>query len=219
MTRMRFPVVASLAAAAILPLGLSAQTAAADTSLARRADHARVMGSPSATVWLVEVSDFQCPFCRRWHDSTYAAIVHDYVATGKIRLAYINFPLTMHKNAMPAAQAAMCAAAQDKFWPMQDALFNAQDAWETLANPAPVFDSLAAASGVKVAAMRKCIATGAMTATIEGDVDRAKTAGVQSTPTFLIGGEMITGAQPLPAFRAAIDAALARAAGAATAKP
>ena len=121
---------AAFAAAFALPL--AAQTAAPDTAMLRRADRARTMGNPAATVWVVEVSDFQCPYCRAWHDSSYAAIKKQYVDAGKVRLAYINFPLAMHKNALPAAQVAMCSAAQDKFWPMQDALFDSQAAWEHL---------------------------------------------------------------------------------------
>jgi protein-disulfide isomerase len=140
----------------------------------------------------------------------------EYVEAGKVRLAYINYPLGMHKNAMPAAEAAMCAAAQDKFWPMQDALFNAQDAWEKKANPAPVFDSLAKKAGVNVPAMRKCIAQGVMKDLIGGDIDRAKAQGVVSTPSFIIPGipGLIAGAQPIDIFREALDSALARAAAA-----
>ncbi len=95
----RSPLLLALAfTLAATPAG--AQKAAAD-SMARRADHARIEGSPTATVWLVEISDFQCPYCKMWHDSTYAAVKKEYVDTGKIRLAYVNFPLPMHKNAMP----------------------------------------------------------------------------------------------------------------------
>lgn len=176
------------------------------------ADRARIQGRETATVWVIEVSDFQCPYCKMWHDSTYAALKREFVDRGIVRLAYINFPLAQHKNALPAAQAAMCAAAQEKFWPMHDALFETQRYWETLADPAAAFDSLASSVGVEVKAMRACIAAGTMTATISGDIDRAKQAGVGSTPTFLIGDQQLAGAQPIAAFRQAIDAARARAA-------
>jgi protein-disulfide isomerase len=183
-----------------------------DASLARRADHARIQGSPQATVWVVEVSDFQCPYCKRWHDETYPEIVRAYVDSGKVRLAYVNFPLAMHKNAWPAAEAAMCAAAQDKFWPMHDALFTTQQRWEGSATPNTTFDSLASSIGLEMTAYKSCIAGHLMRATIQGDIDRAEQQSVESTPTFLIGGAMIAGAQPTPVFRQAIDAALARAA-------
>ncbi len=186
----------------------AAQKAAAD-SMARRADHARIEGSPTATVWLVEISDFQCPYCKMWHDSTYAAVKKEYVDTGKIRLAYVNFPLPMHKNAMPAAQAAMCSAAQGIFWPMADLLFDNQEKWESLANPAPVFESLAQRAGVNVAEMNACIKSGAMMPTIQADMDKSADQGVTSTPSFLIGGRKLAGAAGIAVFRQALDAALA----------
>src|SRR5438270_1961275 len=78
-----------------------------------RADLARIQGSPNAPLWVIEVSDFQCPYCKQWHDQTYTAFVAQYVKTGKVRLAYVNFPLGIHVHAFPAAEAAMCAAAQN----------------------------------------------------------------------------------------------------------
>ena len=215
----RFPLIASLAAiAVVLACGKGSSASAASTGnapdsvLARRADQGRILGSATAPVWLVEVSDFQCPFCKQWHDQSYAAIKHDYVDAGKVRLAYVNFPLSMHRNAMPAAETAMCAAAQDKFWALHDALFATQEAWEKLAQPQPMFDSLATAAGADMSALHRCLSGHLMKATIDADIDRASRAGVESTPTFLIGGTMVTGAQPLAVFRAVLDSALAHAA-------
>jgi len=181
-----------------------------DTVLERKADHARIEGSDSASVWVVEISDFQCPFCKEWHDETYAAVKRDYVDSGKIRFAYINFPLPEHRNAWPAAEAAMCAAAQSKFWPMHDALFATQKSWETLSDPSSYLDSLAVSIGADSAAYHSCVSKHEMRALIQADVDRATSSGVNSTPSFNIGGEMIAGAQPTEVFRKAIDSALAR---------
>jgi len=75
------------------------------------ADLSRIQGSATAPVWVVEVSDFQCPYCKQWHDQTYATLRDQYVKTGKIRLAYVNFPLDSHVFAWPAAESAMCAGA------------------------------------------------------------------------------------------------------------
>src|SRR6185503_10424434 len=66
------------------------------------ADLARIQGSSTAPIWVIEVSDFQCPFCKEWHDQTYKKLRDEFVSTGKIRLAYINFPLNQHVNAWPA---------------------------------------------------------------------------------------------------------------------
>src|SRR3954468_18867929 len=108
-----------------------------------RADLARIQGSPSAPLWVIEVSDFQCPYCKQWHDQTYNAFIDQYVKTGKVRLAYVNFPLGIHAHAFPAAEAAMCAGVQNKFWPMHDSLFASQGRWESGADPKATFDSLA----------------------------------------------------------------------------
>ena len=110
-----------------------------------RADLARIAGNSAAKTWVIVVSDFQCPFCKQWHDETYATFRDEYVKTGKVRFAYINYPLNSHQNAWPAAQSAMCAGAQDKFWPMHEALFATQQQWEVMTPPTPFLDSLARA--------------------------------------------------------------------------
>src|ERR1700674_1377249 len=79
-----------------------------------KADLARIQGNPNAPVWVIEVSDFQCPYCKQWHDQIYSAFLDQYVKTGKARLAYVNFPLTSHVHAWQAAESAMCAGAQGK---------------------------------------------------------------------------------------------------------
>lgn len=183
---------------------------ASTDSLTARADAARIQGSPSAPVWVVEVSDFQCPFCKTWHDSVYRALRREFVTPGTVRLAYINYPLPNHQNALPAAEAAMCAGAQGKFWEMHDELFDAQEVWAPLPNAAAVFDSLARRAGVDVAVMRRCIEQGAVRALIQADADRAQESGVEATPSFIIGGDvLIRGAQPLETFRRAIAQKLA----------
>jgi len=184
--------------------------AAAPDSLTARADAARIQGDPNAPIWVIEVSDFQCPFCKTWHDSTYRALQREFVTPGTIRLAYVNYPLPNHQNALPAAEAAMCAGAQGKFWEVHDGLFDTQDTWGPMPNAAPVFDSLARTAGVDVPTMRRCIDAGAMRALIQADAERAQESGVQATPSFIIGGDVvIRGAQPITALRRAITQKLA----------
>src|SRR5688500_17464643 len=110
-----------------------AVNAAPDSDVVK-ADLARIQGSPTAPVWVIEVSDFQCPYCKQWHEQTYPKLRDEFVRTGKVRLAYINFPLAQHGNAQPAAEAAMCAGAQGKFWEMHDALFTNQAKWAVLSS-------------------------------------------------------------------------------------
>ena len=189
---------------------VSPAAAAPRDSDAVKADLARIQGSPTAPIWVIEVSDFQCPFCKQWHDETYKKLRDEFVRTGKVRLAYVNFPLAQHTFALPAAEAAMCAAAQGKFWEMHDALFANQAKWEALPSPSVVFDSLARVTGVNLPRWRQCVESGKMKPLIQADQDRARVAGAASTPTFMIGDKMLVGAQPIENLRSAIDSALAK---------
>ena len=187
----------------------ASDTAVNDSVSHAVADSARITGSPDAALWIVEISDFQCPYCRMWHDSTFDSLIESYVRTGKARFAYLNLPLPNHANAMPAAEAAMCAGLQGKFWEMHDAIFKAQQEWSGLANPWPVFTALATQRGVDPAAVRACADEDVLVPLIQADAARAVEAGVQSTPTFLIGNVMLSGAYPFEAMRQVIDSLLA----------
>ena len=182
-------------------------------SVSTKADRGRIRGAATAPVWLIEISDFQCPYCKQWHDNAFAVVDKEYVQTGKVRLAYLNFPLTaIHPHAQAAAEAAMCASVQGKFWELHESLFDTQRRWEAQPEPMSTFDSLAVAAGVKADAWRACMSSHATAALIRADHDRSSQAGVRSTPSFFIGGRMLEGAYPADSFRVAIDSALAAAA-------
>ena len=180
-----------------------------------RADSGRILGSAQARVWVVVLSDFQCPYCRAWHDATDPMLRASYVNTGKVRVAFLNFPLPMHGNAAAAAETAMCAAAQRKFWGVHDALFASQDKWAKLADPTAFFDSLAGVQGVDRAIQRKCVADHTPRPLIDADVNRAMRAGVNSTPSFFVGDTAFAGNVPPGEFRRVLDAMVAKAAAAA----
>lgn len=200
---------AAPAAAATSAVPASGRTPTAPDSVTDIADRNRIQGKETAKVWMIEVSDFQCPFCKTFHDSTYPILKKDYVDTGKLRLAYLNLPLAMHANAQPAAHAAMCAALQGKFWEAHDRIFDAQDKWKGLADARPFLDSVAVAAGAEKAKLTACTQGKRLAALIEADMDRGAQAGAESTPTFFIGNHKILGAAPLATFRAVIDSALA----------
>jgi protein-disulfide isomerase len=181
-------------------------------SISSLADRGRIRGAESAPVWLIEISDFQCPYCKRWHDEVFATIDKEYVQTGKVRLAYLNYPLSsIHPNARAAAEAAMCASVQGKFWELHGSLFATQPAWQGQKDPLPTFDSLAVAARVDPAAWRSCMSSHATAKLIDADHDRSGMAGVQSTPSFFIGDRALAGAYPVDSFRVAIDKALLKA--------
>jgi protein-disulfide isomerase len=175
------------------------------------ADTARIQGNPAAKVWLVMASDFQCPACKHWHDTYAAEIMRDYVASGKVRFAYINFPLDQHLNARPASEAAMCAAAQGKFWGVHDRIFATQDEWAQTGDPIPHFRKIMTETGVDTAAWNNCLVEHVMVPLIDGDQARGRTGGVDQTPYFFIGERKVGGAIPADRMRPLLDAALAQA--------
>jgi protein-disulfide isomerase len=169
-------------------------------------DQARIQGSESAPLWVVEISDFQCPYCKQWHDVTYPVLKREFIATGKIRFAYVNLPLQSHQHAWPAAEAAMCGGAQGKFWEMHDRIFDTQQQWQSLASSAAVFDSLAASVQLDMPRFRECVASRLTRPMVQADYDRSvQEAGVNSTPTFIIGRVLAQGAQPIDTFRRIIE--------------
>lgn len=173
-----------------------------------RADLSRIMGSDSADTWMLIVSDFQCPYCKEFHDTRAAALRKEFVESGKVRFAYVHYPLKQHANALPAAEASMCAGAQDRFWPYHDALFAAVNAWIPAPAPQAEFERIATSLGLDMTAFRQCMQDDVMLPLIQADYQRGVDAQVKSTPTFLVGEMMIPGVAPLDVFQRAINQAL-----------
>ncbi len=199
-------------AAGARAIGADSMPTVQDTALLRKADLGRIAGDTNAKVIVLEVSDFQCPFCKIFHDSTYAAIRSAYIDNGKARMAYVNLPVRGHQNAWPAAEAAMCASAQGRFWAMHDSLFNSQTRWANIARPDTLFARFAGTLDIDAKAYSACFSGHATRPLIAADADRAGNAGIHGTPTFIIGDSLISGAYPFRDFKRVIDANLATAA-------
>jgi protein-disulfide isomerase len=186
-------------------------------SMRAMADRSRIEGDSAAPLWLIIASDFQCPFCARWHLESHDSLRRGYIESGRVRAAYINFPLDHHQHARVAANAALCAGVSGRFWPVHDAIFETQDRWAPLPDALPVLDSLAGAAGADMMLWRSCMAQGIMDPVVRADRERAAGTGVQSTPTFLLlptvtppqPGQMIRGAVPLTELTALLDSLLA----------
>ena len=160
------------------------------------------LGPADAKITIVEFSDFQCPFCRRFHADTYHALLDAY--PGKIRFVYRNLPLTsIHPNAMPAAIAALCANDQNAFWDFYEKLFTNDTLDEA------TYIQHATDLGLNVDTFKACLTSGSHDDFIKKDMDFSLGLGVQSTPTFFVNGLAIVGAQPLENFKQLIDKELA----------
>jgi protein-disulfide isomerase len=185
--------------------------AAARDSVLSIADQSRMKGDPNAPVWMIVVSDFECPFCKLWHDETYPSIVSRYVDPGHVRIAYVHLPGDNHPHARSAAEASMCAGLQGRFWEYHDAIFASFAEWQPQPPGTGFFvDDLPGRAGVDPGALRQCIASGLMRPVVLADRQRSLAAGLNSTPNFVIDNTtVIRGAQPLATFERALDAALA----------
>lgn len=166
----------------------------------------RTRGEAKAPITVYEMSDFQCPYCRRFALSTFPELDRDYIATGKVRWVFINYPLTMiHPNAAVAAEVAMCAARVGKFWEVHDLLFRNQATWAPLTEPGAFFLTLADSAGIPVDPFRKCLADRETLPEIASDAKGASQSGASSTPSFYIEGGLLPGAQPVEVFRQILD--------------
>lgn len=167
---------------------------------------ARSKGSATAPVTVYEMGDFQCPACREFAVHTMPALDREYVRTGKVRFIFINLPLTeIHPNAVIAAEAALCAARQEKFWPMHDLLYRHQPEWAPLPEPRAALVALGSRAGLDRTRLGECLTSGATRREVEQDAQRARRAGARSTPTFYIEGGLLQGAAPVAVFRQVLD--------------
>jgi protein-disulfide isomerase len=178
--------------------------AAINAPTGRTSDGFYYKGSPDAPVKVVEYADFQCPACAQFATRLEGTLNKAYIESGKVQLIYHEFPLPQHANAVKSAEAARCAGDQGKFWQMHDLLFSRQNEWENAGNPTRLFGNYATALGLNQQAFSSCLATGTYTKAVTEAGTVAQTAGIQQTPTFVVGGKQVFAND----LQAAIDAAL-----------
>lgn len=186
---------------------------AAVVSLPDTSDPGRRLGRADAPVVIVEFSDLQCPYCRRFDQQTLPALKREYVDTGKVRFESRDYPLDFHAQAVAAALLAHCAAREGKFWELREAVFKVQPSL-----PMDGLDQAAAAVGLDAAKQAACAKDeAAVRQTIEAEKALGQSIGVQGTPSFLVGrvvngrveGTLIVGAGLPETFRKRIDPLLA----------
>jgi len=144
-------------------------------------------GQDSAVATLIEVSDYQCPYCARFHLNTMVPLKESHVATGELKMYFRDFPLSFHAHALDAAVAARCANKQGKFWEYNNILFENQDAWGAAADVRETFSGYAGDLAMNVADFQSCYDAREHEASVNADMTSAATAGVQGTPgSFLV---------------------------------
>jgi len=169
------------------------------------------MGAEDAPVTVVEFADYQCPFCLRFTRDTFPTLKQKYIDTGKVRWVALNLPLPFHKDARKAAQAALCAGEQGKFWEMREILFRHPQQLGMAFLP-----QHAKTLSLDIPAFMSCLQSNRHFTEIDRDAKDAGSVRLTGTPSFIIGhtaskeitGEVVVGARPLKVFETAITKAL-----------
>lgn len=162
-----------------------------------------ILGPKKAPITIVEFSDYECPYCKRWHSQVFNQLMEEY--PGKIRFVFRDFPLSsIHPNAAPAAEAADCAHEQGKFWEFNDMLFNGQ-----LGLSPDAYIAYAQELGLDMDKFQECVSSRRYADEVQADLNWATNLGIRSTPTFFLNGIPIVGAQPFEFFKDVVEKELA----------
>lgn len=166
-------------------------------------------GDISAPVTIIEYSDFQCPFCKKWHDEVGAPIMEEYVKMGKARFIYKDFAF-LGQESTNAAIASKCALEQgeNQFWDYHDYLFDNQKGENRGQFSVANLKRFAANLKLDTNKFNECLGSNKYKADVQKETEEGRAAGVDGTPAFLINGRLIVGAQPLSEFQKIIDEAL-----------
>lgn len=198
------------------PVAVATEKQATTASKIRPVDSTDyIKGNPNASILVVEYSDYDCPFCKSFHD-TMNRIMDDYGVTGKVAWVYRQFPLTqLHPNAERISQTALCVGelgGNDAFWKFTDLVFDERDVNEpTNISKLPEY---AEKSGVAKADLLSCLESGRHQKSVADSLKEGVGAGIQGTPqTFVIVGNQmapIEGAQPYAVVKQSIDNLIAQ---------
>ena len=175
-----------------------------------------VIGNPDAPITIIEFSDFQCPFCAKFHMQTLPTIMDEYINKGTVKLVFRDFPIqSIHPNAVPASIAAECANEQGEFEQMYHMLFEKQKEWSNLetAYAITAFNQYASELQLNEEKFDSCIKNVKYIEEVQKDLNEGRTYGVTGTPGFFIGNEKIgfvelKGAQPFESFKKVINSQL-----------
>jgi protein-disulfide isomerase len=166
------------------------------------------LGAANAPLVMIEFTDYQCSYCRRFHETAFEELRKQYIATGKLRYISRDYPLDFHDNAGRASLAGRCAAEQGKFWEMRSAMIEHNDHLQP-----QDLTQYAATLAIDPDSFNQCIDSGRYNSLIEQDESDAKSVGVAGTPSFILGrmkngnleGIRIVGAQPLSDYKTQIE--------------
>ena len=191
-----------------------ADTVSGTTKTATIDDDA-ILGDKDAPVTIIEFSDYQCPYCRKFWTETYPSLKKEYIDTGKVKLVFRDFPLSsIHPMAQSASEAAECvkeAGGDEDYYKYHDKMFSEQNILDggtvksTISFTNDDLKKWAKDLGYDIS---KCFDSGKFKSEVQKDLSDGSAAGVRATPAFFVNGKLLSGAQPFSSFKTAIDAEL-----------
>ncbi len=174
------------------------------------------LGKADAPITITEYSDFQCPYCRQFHEKTEDQLIQDFVTTGQVRFVYRSFGGFIGAESQASAEAAYCAGDQGKFWEMHDILFANQTGENVGAFSNARLSTFAQKIGLDMTQYNSCMSSGKFASRATQDGTDGAAAGVKATPSFILSyvvngqtkTQLIEGAQDISTFQSDINAAL-----------
>ena len=175
-----------------------------------------LLGDKNAPITIVEFGDFQCPFCKRFHQQTLPDIKSNYIDKGIVNIVWKDFPIqSIHQNAVASSIAGECADDQGLFWELHDRIFDEQQNWEGLPTSIAIndFKRYASEIGINENEFNKCLDSEKYRQEVLDDFSYGSRIGISGTPAFFVGNQQvgfvqITGAQPYSVFENIIEALL-----------
>jgi len=170
-------------------------------------------GDPNAPITIVEFSDFQCPYCKRFHDDVLPSLKKEYIEKGLVRFVHKDLPLPFHEYARDAAITARCSTDQAQYWKAYQALFQNQECLGCKG-----IGAIANHAGITPKTLEGCKKAGAARKAVNSNLSESQLQGIRATPSFVIGpsqgskhtGQLVEGAMPWPQFKIMIDNAIKR---------
>jgi len=182
------------------------------TNSSSSSEDAPFLGDKNAPVEIIEYSDYQCPFCRKFWSESYEQLKKEYIETGKAKLVFKDYPLGFHEGAIPYARATRCVRSlggDDAYWEMHDLIFSKQQELDggtvksTIKYPGDsVIIQWADELGFDI---KNCMNEKRFTSEIQNNFKDGSNSGVSGTPSFLINGELVKGAVPYATLKKTID--------------
>jgi protein-disulfide isomerase len=169
-----------------------------------------LLGSDSAKVEITEYADYQCPFCQTFDELQFPTIKQRLIDAGRLRWRYRDFPLQQHPFSRLAAHSAACANEQGKYWEQHRRIYEGQQDWAESSDAAPAFRRYAQLNGLDLARYDACMKSAKYAGRIQASYDEGVRAGVNSTPTLLIGGRLYQGRLDSDAIARLVDSLTSR---------